>query len=151
MPTLLDIVGVNKPGSVTGSSLVEYLKPDAEPLVLKGSDNIVISELTFLTQKVAAAQDKPDTKDRIISFRANGWHITYFANSGKTYLFNTIDDPLELNDLSKAKPEELKKCLDALKKQDETLIKLGSTVKQNGLKDLSPELRKQLEELGYLR
>lgn len=150
MPTLLEIAGNSKMEIGTGKSLCQLLRKDRGGKLLKGEDNVAISELTFLTPKVVAAVDRADTKDRIISMRSKGWHLTYFADSGKAYLFDMEADPNETRNLAEERKEDVDRWLKALKRQDAALIKLGSTVKRKGLKELDPELIKQLEALGYM-
>jgi arylsulfatase A-like enzyme len=151
MPTLLDLAGVPVPPTAMGESLAPFCLAGEGTPEQERSDLEVVSELTYLTEEVAKATDRVNTKDRILSLRADGYHLTYFLRSERTLLFDLDADPGERINLSKKEPERVQRMLERLKRQDQALIKQGSAVKAKGLGALDPELRKTLEELGYLK
>lgn len=149
MPTLINLAGLR--GIKTdGLSIVPIMLAE-EQEAQNPRGEIAVSELTFLTGKVAAGIDTPDTKDRILSFRDENYHLTYFVSSGRVLLFNTKEDPGEMKDLSKENPTLAKRLLEALKRHDRVLLDKGLPIKRKGIEDLDPEILEQLRKLGYLR
>ena len=153
MPTLLELAGCTPPRDRVGVSMLPYAAKDTEALRGRTPPRLpAVSELTyFFSLSVAAGIDTPDTKDRILALRDGGYNLTWFLKDGRTLLFDENRDPEERKDLSGTDPERTRRMLEALKRQDRNLLRLGGLSPRKSLKELDPQVLKQLRDLGYVK
>ena len=96
--TILDYANSNIPKYLTGKSLVNLIKGEKTPIRKK--------IITYL--KNPRVPGDPWAKGETgYSYRSKDWHSFWVPQLDKINLYNIIDDPYELNEISKKYPEKV--------------------------------------------
>jgi arylsulfatase A-like enzyme len=101
-PTILDIVGIEKPRSFLGDSLLGLMRGSGTELGRLGA----ISETDVLPAglRLRGDQKRLDAKRRVISFRTDKWKYIY-TEGGQDELYCLETDPGERENLIDTQPE----------------------------------------------
>lgn len=136
-PTILDLAGVEKPSQFRGASLLPLIEGK------KLTPSSVISEVSHPPGKPLEI----DPSKRQISYLTEEWKYIYNAERNDE-LYNRKEDPLEeknLIDSEKEVAEEFKyKIMERISEIEEVGIKKSDQTPEE------EEIRKRLEELGYI-
>jgi arylsulfatase A-like enzyme len=142
MPTVLDLMGIEKPDRLQGRSFVSLLEGREAP------DRPVIAETRI-----------PNRSNRLCLIH-EGWKYIQgdtdpgllFPAASPEHLFRLDDDPLERGDLKDAHPDMLRKLSDTIERTEKEFNAfredLGLT--GEGEEGISKELRERLKQQGYL-
>lgn len=130
MPTLLDLVGIEKPAHMMGISLM--------PLI----------EEAYLEPPFVFAEY---VEVRMASFAAGDWKLVMgHGGQRREELFDLKNDPDETEDLRGRYPERASYLKSHLIQLWEESRELGAVVGDGAQIELDDEMRKELEALGYL-
>jgi len=152
MPTLLELLELDRSrieGSadapLQGVSLVPSLLTGAEPV-----NRVIYSEYR-------ADREGGPLYDWQIAVHYNGYKLIYNEHRSDRekgvetrHLFHLADDPEERNDRSKADPLMLKRMTDLRDRYQSQLAMMQGLVAEGRNEDLTEEMLRQLDELGYL-
>lgn len=127
-PTLAELAGATAPPVVEGRSLLPRLCGDT-------------------SQPKRSAFMSYRGRDHAV--RMDGYKFHLFAD-GHSELYNIKDDPNELVELSEKKPDVADRLADELKRWMDLEARLREQVARGEMRDLSPEVIKQLRALGYI-
>ncbi|MEM7052018.1 MAG: sulfatase [Acidobacteriota bacterium] len=133
LPTITDLLGLASPPDLQGRSLV--------PLIENGDwDGLP-----------ALSQDK--LRRSRFSLRTRRFKVIHDFQDGHTELFDLLEDPAELEDLSQARPGLTERLRDRLQQEvRDNRRRFNALPQDTGEEDsqLSPEERERLKSLGYL-
>ena len=140
-PTLLDLLGVAPPAGLHGRSLVPYLeRPGAggagKPAFSEYHPE-VINTVLFGGWKLVA---NPRAASPVCMEGAPAGHYPIAERE----LYDLSRDPGETENLAAAQPAKVAELLDLLRER------FAGMARQGGPQEISPELRKELEALGYV-
>ncbi len=133
LPTVLDVIGVEKPDQLDGRSLVEFLRGGGNP-----------AEPTWKLRPILAHRTNAKVESWAI-IRDRYKLIEY--NERKRALFDIVEDPLELEDLSSEQPTQVAELAAELA----ALRSRGPAESTKAEIELSAEQQQRLRALGYLR
>lgn len=134
-PTLLDLVGIPLEHRVQGRSLVPLLAGGRLPSGDALSESTYWGPLEFKTLRSERFKYMMAEPKKVDSERS-GWAT----------LFDLDSDPKETQDVAADEPE----IFDRMKSLMEILLSDGEAAEETVPADLDPELKKQLQALGYL-
>ena len=123
-PTLLELAGLQPPPTFQGRSLTPQLEGKLS------SDRPAVSEMGALKSRI----EMP-------------WKLIVDPDKPRPALFDLVHDPAELADVSAQEPERLVALTEALRR---SLSDQLQDVPVLPHEDVSPEMREQLRELGYV-
>lgn len=101
-PTILDIVGIEKPKTFVGDSLLGLMKGSGTESGEFGA--ISETDVPLGTSRLRGSQKRLDAKRRVISFRTEKWKYIY-TEGGQDELYCLETDPGERENLIDAEPE----------------------------------------------
>jgi arylsulfatase A-like enzyme len=131
MPTVVELNGLEPPGSVQGSSLVGLIEGTSTP-----------PYVAFGETPNGAAQ----------SFVAlAGYRAVATGDDGKVELFHTAADALELDDLAESEPDKLAKLSNDLDAWTKMVAATSLDPELRTDAELDDETLKQLKSLGYIQ
>ncbi|MFH2001643.1 MAG: sulfatase, partial [Planctomycetota bacterium] len=135
MPTLFDLVGINKPDSFLGQSLV--------PLIM-GKE---IRTLDAFSESTLYG-------DQLLSWRTDQYKYIYNMSEKakqRQKLFDWKNDPSELVDLSRSKPDVTREIHERLSRFCADVRAKVETLSEPVTKNMSPKEIESLKSLGYIR
>lgn len=141
MPTVLDLIGVETPASVEGASLL--------PLIEGRDESPRMGYAEALNTLDAHAPEKlPDhQRDLLFSVVDNDWKLIYHREFPEnSELYHLAEDPIEMNNVIDAYPEEAKRLMAWLSRSKAMELELREPEKP-----MDPEALQKLEALGYLQ
>jgi len=136
MPTILDIIDVNPPAEILGTSFRNEKK-----LLFWLKEKMSVSDIDYNYSEI-------DTGRTLKAIIAPPWKYIYNCKDTTGQLYNIVSDPLEINDLAGEKTRERDQLKDQLLRWMET-SKGYPTTKYDY--ELSPEDKEKLKGLGYLQ
>lgn len=131
MPTLLDLLNIEKNKEIQGASLARFIKEDIAPPELPAYSESLYAKLNFNWEALIAWQEK-------------GWK---YIKSQEPELYNIESDPEELNNLAGQK-KDLVARMD--RELEDFLKKTSSKAKETKVK-LDKETKEKLMSLGYIQ
>jgi arylsulfatase A-like enzyme len=131
-PTILDVLGIKKPSSMKGVSLLPLIYDDKEKYPAKFS---------FANQAL----------ENLYSIRTPEWKLIYDANKDKYEFYNLQEDPNELNNLIKSTSFDNYKIFLSLKRELKKQLKRTNRKRGKTKYSLERETEEKLKSLGYLQ
>ena len=108
MPTVLDYAGVDAPENLPGYSL----RPAIEGEIIAGARNYFIGRLTQHRAGTNFRGEPDDFTDDHMGAARSGyyrrdlnWHFVWLTNTDETALYDLVNDPGQLEDVSQDQPE----------------------------------------------
>lgn len=145
-PTVLDVLGLEVPKTLSGSSLLATLAGDGGP------------RPSFAQGEFAGELSSYEMDGRLLSLRANGrkliWSSDYWLDSArvpeKYELFDLASDPGEANNLWDEAPAAIP-AAEAGRLELRTHLEAWRELTKHGASraELAPEVREQLKSIGY--
>jgi len=140
LPTVLEALGIETPGTVQGS--------DLEP-ILSGAEQeprVAVAEALNTLDVHAPRALPPHQKDLLFCAMDRNWKlIHHFREPGNDELYNLLDDPKETINLMDRHPMEAKRLLDALEETGIMNIELSDPGEP-----MDPDALEKLRSLGYV-
>lgn len=139
-PTVLEVVGLPVADDVEGLSLVDLARGGSEPEPRIG----YAEALNTLEGRVADSLPQRH-RDLLFSVQDGRWKLIHHeAEPERSELYDLKNDPRELKNVLAQHPEEHARLMGILDRLGARRIELGD------VDELDPEVRAQLEALGYL-
>jgi arylsulfatase A-like enzyme len=133
LPTIVELIGLSPPKDIMGQSLVPLFS-DRSP----ARDNLAVSELYSLGR-------------RMISFRRGASKLIQDEITGRSWVYNLLEDPDELHPLRDVDSPLVQGIMrDALLARQRLIAYRNAGPGEITASNITPELRKKLESLGYI-
>ncbi len=146
MPTILDATGLPHTESVSGRTLLPWLRDAEEP-----SNDVRVTAMR-LNRKKFFAPFKALRGDENIVLRQGGYKAIWNVDIDTFELYDLTADPLERRDLSGEQEIRVEKLKTFAKQwRQRTTIRRELGFDPTNPADLTPEQRRHLERLGYLK
>ena len=128
MPTLLDLAGAPAPPGMQGESLVPLIRGQGRPPYLAFGESAWRGGQSFVA--------------------LGGYRMLRTEKTGATELYNLLEDPLELNDLSEREPDRIEVLTRRL---DDWRRRLAVSAPGEEAAPVDEETLEQLRSLGYIQ
>ncbi|MFQ5492256.1 MAG: sulfatase, partial [Phycisphaerae bacterium] len=137
MPTILDACGITPPNDLDGQSLLPFMD-NTTPSV-----KYLVAQMTF--REGRASISNPAKR---AALQPGRWLLIHDARTPSWELFDLTADPLGLVDVANQKPPSVLPLMAALADRDKGVA--TATFVAPITVEITDELRKQLESLGYV-
>jgi len=135
LPTILDLVGIERPATIGGSSLVPYLGEESSPFHLQNyAESLLWGPPLFEHAEVK-------------SLTVDGFKIVLPDGDGAPLLYDVINDPLEQTNLAEVRPAETRSLVRQLRRFHDRLL---GVERESPVSEPSAAELEMLRQLGYV-